>query len=666
MRIVINAYSARIGGGRAYVLNLLARLPDRADLEIHLFAHDELTVPEDPRIRRVRTAWPVTNPLSRRCWERVLLPRYLRAVKADLLFCPGGVLSTPAPSGCKTATMFRNMLPFDPVAVKALGWSLQRVRNRILRREMLRSLTSADLSIFIADHGRSVIEQFGTVPNPITIPHGITPAFRNFDRPTTRPVEAGDGPYVLYVSRFEPYKHHLEVVQAFASLSDAARGNRRLLLAGEFDPASTDPTSANRVRAWIDAHGIGDRVLMLGGVPYAHLPALNAHADLILFASSCENCPNILLESLAAGRPLAASNIMPMPEFGGPDIAYFTPSDPADIARAMTDILTDPARAAAVAQASADRSKRYDWDVTAARTWQALADNRRWKEGGMKILVLGATGMLGNALLREFAASSGIDAWGTVRSGRAARLLPSDVQDRLVHGIDVTDIDQVTTALRTVRPDVVVNCIGLVKQLASADDPLEAIPINALVPHRLARLCDLARARFIHMSTDCIFSGKAGMYVEGDPSDAKDLYGRSKYLGEVDYPNAITLRTSIIGHELDGARSLINWFLSQEGTTRGFGKAIFSGLPTVEIARVIRDHVLPNPDLHGVWHVSADPIDKLSLLRLVADAYSKTIDIVPDDGLVIDRSLDSTRFRRATGFSPKPWPALVASMAEFR
>lgn len=284
----------------------------------------------------------------------------------------------------------------------------------------------------------------------------------------------------------------------------------------------------------------------------------------------------------------------------------------------------------------------------------------------MKILVLGATGMLGNALLREFAASPGLEPWGTVRSARAAGLLPEEVRDRLVPGVDVGDADALVRAFDIVRPQLVVNCIGLVKQLASADDPLEAIPVNALLPHRLARLCALADARFVHMSTDCVFSGKTGRYTEADYADAKDLYGRSKFLGEVDYLNAITLRTSIIGHELQGARSLINWFLAQEGSTRGFGKAIFSGLPTVEIARVIRDYVIPHPELHGVYHLSAEPIDKLSLLRLVADAYGKAIDIVPDGALVIDRSLDSTRFRQATGFQPKSWPALVAAMEEFR
>lgn len=282
-----------------------------------------------------------------------------------------------------------------------------------------------------------------------------------------------------------------------------------------------------------------------------------------------------------------------------------------------------------------------------------------------KVLVLGATGMLGNAVLRLFAQSAGYEVTGSARSTNAFRLLPNDLSDRVICGVDVENMDSLVSLFTKTRPDVVINCIGLVKQLAEADDPLAAIPINALLPHRLARLCEVAGARLVHMGTDCVFSGAKGMYTETDASDAKDLYGRSKYLGEVNYPHAITLRTSIIGHELDGARSLIGWFLAQTGVVKGYKKAIFSGLPTVEIARVIRDHVIPHPELHGVYHVSAEPMNKFDLLTLVAQTYGKAIEINADDQLVIDRSLDSSRFRQATGFASKPWPDLIRTMREF-
>ncbi len=282
-----------------------------------------------------------------------------------------------------------------------------------------------------------------------------------------------------------------------------------------------------------------------------------------------------------------------------------------------------------------------------------------------RVLVLGASGMLGNAALRLFAQSSGYEVIGSARSSGVLRLLPEGFRSSVICGVDVENFDSLTRLFSNARPDVVINCIGLVKQLVEADDPLAAIPINALLPHRLARLCDVAGARLVHMSTDCVFAGTKGMYTEVDMSDAKDLYGRSKYLGEVDYPHAITLRTSIIGHELSGAHSLVGWFLAQQGSVNGFKRAIFSGLPTVELARVIRDHVIPNPELRGLYHVSAEPINKFDLLTLVAKAYGKTIDLTPDDRLAIDRSLDSSRFREATGYQPEPWPELVRRMREF-
>lgn len=283
----------------------------------------------------------------------------------------------------------------------------------------------------------------------------------------------------------------------------------------------------------------------------------------------------------------------------------------------------------------------------------------------IKVLVLGATGMLGNAVLRLFGQSAGYEVVGSARSTSALRLLPADLSDRVICGVDVEHIDSLISLFSQVRPDVVINCIGLVKQLAEAEDPLVAIPINSLLPHRLARLCGVAGARLVHMSTDCIFSGAKGTYTEEDISDAKDLYGRSKYLGEVDCPHAITLRTSIIGHELNGGHSLVGWFLAQQGSVKGFRRAIFSGLPTVELARVIRDHVIPHPELHGVHHVSADPINKFDLLTLISNVYEKKIDIATDDNFIIDRSLDSSRFREATGYQPQPWPELVRRMCEF-
>lgn len=284
----------------------------------------------------------------------------------------------------------------------------------------------------------------------------------------------------------------------------------------------------------------------------------------------------------------------------------------------------------------------------------------------MKILILGASGMLGNAMLRTLAESSTIDVFGTARSASVRRYFSPELGELILPGIDVENVDSLSRVLAEVKPQVVVNRIGLIKQLAEADDPLAALPINAMLPHRLARLCALGGARLVHISTDCVFAGTRGNYLESDPSDALDLYGKSKFLGEVAYPHTITLRTSIIGHELASAHGLVGWFLAQENSVKGYARAIFSGLPTVELARVVRDVVLPRPDLSGLYHVASTPISKLDLLRLVAEIYGKAIEIVPDEQVAIDRSLDAERFHAATGYVAPPWPDLVKRMFEFK
>lgn len=280
-----------------------------------------------------------------------------------------------------------------------------------------------------------------------------------------------------------------------------------------------------------------------------------------------------------------------------------------------------------------------------------------------RVLVLGVTGMLGNAVFRVFDADPRFEAWGTLRSSAARSYFPAQSHGRLRSGVDVLDQDSLVAALAAIKPDVVINCVGLIKQLADAKDPLTALPINAMLPHRLARLCQLAGARLIHVSTDCVFSGSKGGYLESDTSDADDLYGKSKYIGELhDMPHAVTLRTSIIGHELNSSYALIDWFLSQQGGVKGFSRAVFSGLPTVELARVMKDFVIPHTRLSGLYHVAAAPIAKLDLLRLVAAQYGKQIEIRPDDSLVIDRSLNGSRFSEATGYVAPAWPELIRRM----
>jgi len=284
----------------------------------------------------------------------------------------------------------------------------------------------------------------------------------------------------------------------------------------------------------------------------------------------------------------------------------------------------------------------------------------------MNILVLGVSGMLGNAMFRFLSEQQVLNVFGTARSSSTLKHFPAKLAKRIMAGIDVENQDILMQVFVEVRPAVVVNCVGLIKQLADSDNPLMALPINAVLPHRLARLCELVGARLVHISTDCVYSGKKGNYLESDISDAEDLYGRSKFLGEVNYKHAITLRTSIIGHELASAHGLVGWFLAQEGQAKGYTHAIFSGLPTVELARIVFDVVFPRPALCGVFHVASTPIAKYDLFKLVAKVYGKNIEILPDQAVVIDRSLDATRFRNATGYTAPPWPELVSKMYEFR
>lgn len=280
----------------------------------------------------------------------------------------------------------------------------------------------------------------------------------------------------------------------------------------------------------------------------------------------------------------------------------------------------------------------------------------------MKVAVLGVTGMLGSTLFRLLSREGNLTVVGTARSAGAKRYFAEPLRANVMPSVEAGDPDALASFFQAVRPNVVINAIGLVKQLAQSKDPLIALPINAILPHRLVRLSDLVGARLIHVSTDCVFSGRKGGYTETDLPDAEDLYGRSKLLGEVDYPNAVTLRTSIIGRELATQNGLVDWFLAQEGSVSGYTNAIFSGLTTDELTRVILRHVLPNPDLRGIYHVSVAPIDKCSLLRLVRNEYGLDTSIEPDGGLAIDRSLNSARFRAATKYVPPAWPTLIAQM----
>jgi len=281
----------------------------------------------------------------------------------------------------------------------------------------------------------------------------------------------------------------------------------------------------------------------------------------------------------------------------------------------------------------------------------------------VRVLVFGVSGMLGSATFSVFSEDENYEVFGTARSAGVKKFFPENWHENILPGVDVLDSDSLVKVMGQVKPDVVINCVGLIKQLEMANDPLVVLPINSIFPHRLAAICELSGARLIQISTDCVFDGKKGGYVESDQSNATDLYGQSKHIGEVcSHPHVITLRTSIIGHELNSQHALVDWFLAQTGSIKGFKQAFFSGLPTVELARVIKDYVIPMEELSGLYHVSATPISKFDLLSLVSEIYNKEIDIIPEDDFILDRSLNSDHFQKVVGYQPPNWNDLIKIM----
>lgn len=282
----------------------------------------------------------------------------------------------------------------------------------------------------------------------------------------------------------------------------------------------------------------------------------------------------------------------------------------------------------------------------------------------MRILIIGAAGMLGHKLYQVY--RERYDVYATTRQPYSAyaRYGIFD-ENRIISGTDADNFDTLIRAVGQVKPDVIINCVGIIKQLKASKDPIPSIRINSLLPHQLADLSAAAHARFIHISTDCVFNGQSSMYKEDTPSDAEDLYGRTKYLGEVDYPHALTLRTSIIGRELSTRSGLVEWFLSNpaNSTVKGFRQAIYTGFTTLALAEIMAEIIDNHPELNGLYQVSSEPINKYDLLHLVKDAFDVNINIEPDDNMRIDRSLDSTKFRETTGFQPPAWENMIQAMA---
>ena len=294
----------------------------------------------------------------------------------------------------------------------------------------------------------------------------------------------------------------------------------------------------------------------------------------------------------------------------------------------------------------------------------ALGDDCFEWDTALRILILGGDGMLGHRLWHHFATRH--ETCVTLRMGiEAYSGLGVFDADHAFAGVDVRHERDLLRVFAEFKPEAVINAIGIVKQRDEAKAALPSLELNAVFPHRLSNICAVAGARLIHMSTDCVFSGDRGAYTEDDPSDARDLYGRTKYLGEVSSPNCATLRTSIIGLELSRKASLIEWFLAQRGTISGYRKAIYTGFTTMEMARVIERILTQHPDLAGLWQVASRPISKYDLLMGLSERLGRDdIDMRPDDSFVCDRSLVADRFTAATGYHAPAWDEMLDELAE--
>lgn len=370
MRILINALSARRQGGQTYLRNLLEFVPRDGSVEVLLLAPRSLELAlEHPFVHRRVIFRLLENPFARAAWERLALARVARDFRADVLFCPGGLVAG-APSQCKVVTMFRNMIPFDDRQRARYPLGYERFRNWLLHRLMLRSMLRADLVIFISNYARQVVERHarGRPIRSVVIPHGIATQFRiATNASTTRDARRFGSRYLLYVSYIDFYKAQLEVVRAYASFKQQRGSDLKLLLVGP-----ENPVYGRKVREEIDRLGISADVIITGALPYRDLPSLYQNATLNIFASESENCPNILLEAMAAGRPVLSSNRPPMPEFAGDGVLYFDPAVPAELARSLCSLIDDRAAMEELGRRAVKRSEAYDWQATAANTWDAM------------------------------------------------------------------------------------------------------------------------------------------------------------------------------------------------------------------------------------------------------------------------------------------------------
>ena len=374
MRILINAFSARLGGGQTYLLNLLHRVPQDAGWKVFVLCSDKLDLTGLPKnVERVESNLNLDNPFRRALWERLNLGKLASKLKVELLFCPGGLLPLGSlPTGLKTAVTFQNMLPFDSAQRKRYPLGYRRLRDWLLERELASAIRNTNLVIFISHFAQKFIQaKMGPLAGrSVVIPHGIDRCFLpSADKPLPLPDGAPTEEYFLYVSFIDRYKSQIEVVRAFVQVRHLSKTRASLVLVG-----AENPSYGDALRREIDSLKLGEVVKVMGNLPHHDLPAWYQHARINLFASCTENCPNILLEMMASKRPALVSERGPMPEFGGQTVTYFDPENIPQLVERWLCLLSDSETGSRLAIAALERVAAMEWEKTASATWGAMTE----------------------------------------------------------------------------------------------------------------------------------------------------------------------------------------------------------------------------------------------------------------------------------------------------
>lgn len=374
MRLLINGLAARSGGAQTYLLNIIPILAEKYAVELWLLVYKDYAQSfQIPGVQVISPNHKPSNILARVVWEKFSLPKLLGKEKVDIYYAPGGMLGCAPPKSTKSVVAFRNMLPFSPKEMARFNWGYNKIRYFLLRKGQSKSFRTADLTVFISNFAKEVID--GYVPTrlgkSVVIAHGIDEVFRS-KNPPLPDSRLDAGKYFLYVSPIKPYKAQLEVVESWGAFRDGRSDNSKLIFAGGLDAEYSE-----LVKQRISRLALEECVVLLGSIPHKKLPGLYQHSRAIIFASSCENCPNVLIESLNSGRPVLCSDIQPMPEFGGDAVRYFDPYQPNQLAGLLSELADDEAAIAELAAKALNRGKFFSWEKSVDQLMAAFHDLTR-------------------------------------------------------------------------------------------------------------------------------------------------------------------------------------------------------------------------------------------------------------------------------------------------